>query len=75
VIASIAAALLMASAAIAVLADLGITHAAPVYLLAVVAIGMHGPIGSQALMVIGIMVMSPLKPDSHGVGRAAPAGP
>jgi hypothetical protein len=43
VIASIAAALLMASAAIAVLADLGVTHAAPVYLLAVVAIGMSGP--------------------------------
>ena len=55
VIASIVAALLMASAAIAVLADLGVTHAAPVYLLAVVAIGMRGPIGSQALMVIGIM--------------------
>jgi hypothetical protein len=43
VIASIAAALLMASAPIAVLADLGVTHAAPVYLLAVVAIGMRGP--------------------------------
>ena len=41
VTASIAAALVAASAAIAMLADLGVTHAAPVYLLAVVAIGMR----------------------------------
>jgi len=41
VIASIAGALLAASVAIALLASLGVTHAAPVYLLAVVAIGMR----------------------------------
>ena len=41
VAASIAAALVAASAAIAILANLGVTHAAPVYLLAVVAIGMR----------------------------------
>jgi two-component system sensor histidine kinase KdpD len=41
VVASIAGALAAASAAIALLANLGVTHAAPVYLLAVVAIGMR----------------------------------
>jgi two-component system sensor histidine kinase KdpD len=40
-IASISAALVLASLAIAVLGNLGVTHAAPVYLLAVVAIGMR----------------------------------
>ena len=40
-IASISGALILASLAIAALGDLGVTHAAPVYLLAVVAIGMR----------------------------------
>ena len=40
-IASISGALVLASLAIALLGDLGVTHAAPVYLLAVVAIGMR----------------------------------
>jgi two-component system sensor histidine kinase KdpD len=41
VAASITGALIAASAAIALLAPLGVTHAAPVYLLAVVAVGMR----------------------------------
>jgi two-component system, OmpR family, sensor histidine kinase KdpD len=53
---SVAGSLVLASLAIALLADLGVTHAAPVYLLAVVAIGMRwGTIPAVATSVAAFL--------------------